>query len=426
MSEPPALTDYAADAARVLERCAALGAISEEPDRLTRRYGTEALRQVNALVAQWMRAAGMAARQDHIGNLIGRYASATEDAPTLLLGSHLDTVRDAGCYDGPLGVLVALAAVERLHARGQRLPYAIETLAFADEEGLRYQSGYLGSSVYAGSFDITTLARPDADGIPLADAIRAFGGDPAALAGDARAKDDLLGYFEVHIEQGPVLEARDLPVGIVSSIQGASRFSVRFTGQAGHAGTVPPAMRHDALAGAAAFVLAVERQARATPDLVATVGQLTVRPGASNVIPGEVILSLDVRHPEDVARKTACRALRAAAQAAADERGLTLAWEPLGSSRGVECAPRLAGLLERAITRRGLAPFRLASGAGHDGVMLSRLTGIAMLFVRCAGGISHNPAESVTPADVAVAIAVLEDALALLAAEVKTNGEDGA
>jgi allantoate deiminase len=185
-------------------------------------------------------------------------------------------------------------------------------------------------------------------------------------------------------------------------------------------------MRHDALAGAAAFVLAVERQARATPDLVATVGQLTVRPGASNVIPGEVILSLDVRHPEDVARKTACRALRAAAQAAADERGLTLAWEPLGSSRGVECAPRLAGLLERAITRRGLAPFRLASGAGHDGVMLSRLTGIAMLFVRCAGGISHNPAESVTPADVAVAIAVLEDALALLAAEVKTNGEDGA
>jgi allantoate deiminase len=426
MPEPPALTDYDADAARVLRRCAALGAISEEPDRLTRRYGTPAMRAVNAQVAEWMRAAAIDARQDHVGNLIGRYAGATPEAGTLLLGSHLDTVRDAGRYDGPLGVLVALAVVERLHARGQRLPYAIETLAFADEEGLRYQSGYLGSSVYAGSFDAATLARPDADGIPLADAIRAFGGDPEALAGDARAKDDLLGYYEVHIEQGPVLEARDLPVGIVSSIQGASRFNVRFIGQAGHAGTVPPAMRHDALAGAAAFVLAVERQARATPNLVATVGQLTVQPGASNVIPGAAALSLDVRHPQDSARQAACRALQAAAASIASERGLELEWEPLGSSRSVECAPRLAGLLERAIAARGLAPLRLASGAGHDGVMLSRLTRIAMLFVRCAGGVSHHPAESVTQADVAVAIAVLEDALALLAAEIEANAEGGA
>jgi allantoate deiminase len=429
MTDPTALTDFEADAARVLERCAALGAISEEPDRLTRRYGTAAMRQVNATVAEWMRAAGMTARQDHLGNLIGRYDGATADGKTLLLGSHLDTVRDAGRYDGPLGVLVALACVERLHARGQRLPYAIETLAFADEEGLRYQSGYLGSSVYAGRFDATTLGRPDADGITLAEAIRAFGGDSEALAGDARAKDDLLGYYEVHIEQGPVLEARDLPVGIVSSIQGQTRISVRFTGRAGHAGTVPPDMRRDALVGAAAFVLAVERLARATPDLVATVGQLSVQPGASNVIPGVVTLSLDVRHPQDDARKDACRELRSAAERIADARGLALEWEPLGSSRSVECSPRLAGLLERAALRRGLEPFRLASGAGHDGVMLSRLTGIAMLFVRCAGGISHNPAESVAQADVAVAIAVLEDALALLAEEVaagEASQESGA
>jgi allantoate deiminase len=426
MTDLPALKDYDADAARVLERCATLGTFSEEPDHLTRRYGTAALRQVNATVAEWMRAAGMAARQDHLGNLIGRYDGATPGARTLLLGSHLDTVRDAGRYDGPLGVLVALACVERLHARGRRLPYAIETLAFADEEGLRYQSGYLGSSVYAGRFDAATLARPDADGVTLAEAIRAFGGDPAALAGDARAKDDLLGYYEVHIEQGPVLEARDLPVGIVSSIQGQSRFSVRFTGQAGHAGTVPPSLRRDALVGAALFVLAVESLARATPDLVATVGRLSVQPGASNVIPGAVTLSLDVRHPQDSARKTACHELKTAAEAFASTRGLILEWQPLGSSRSVACSPRLAGLLERAIARRGLAPFRLASGAGHDGVMISKLTEIAMLFVRCAGGVSHNPAESVTPTDVAVAIAVLEDALALLAADVEASGEGGA
>jgi allantoate deiminase len=423
MPEPPALSEYESDAARVLERCAALGAISEEPDRLTRRYGTEAMRQVNATVAEWMRAAAMTVRQDHLGNLIGRYDGAAPDAKTLLLGSHLDTVRDAGRYDGPLGVMVALACVERLHASGLRLPYAIETLAFADEEGLRYQSGYLGSSVYAGRFDATTFRRPDADGVTLAEAIRAFGGDPDALKGDARAKDDLLGYYEVHIEQGPVLEARDLPVGIVSSIQGQSRFSVRFTGRAGHAGTVPPEMRRDALVGAAEFVLTVDALASATPDLVATVGQLTVQPGASNVIPGEVTLSLDVRHPQDDARTAACQELRTAAEGIADARGLEMEWEPLGTSRSVECSPRLAGLLERAVARRGLAPFRLASGAGHDGVMLSRLTGIAMLFVRCAGGISHNPAESVTQADVTVAIAVLEDALALLAEEVTAGGD---
>jgi allantoate deiminase len=304
------------------------------------------------------------------------------------------------------------------------LPYAIEALAFADEEGLRYQSGYLGSSVYAGRFDTTTLARPDADGVTLADAIRAFGGDPDALVGDARDADDLLGYYEVHIEQGPVLEARDLPVGIVSSIQGASRFRVRFSGQAAHAGTVPHAMRHDALVGAASFVLIVWTMAHNAPDLMATVGQLTVEPGASNVIPGEVTLSLDVRHPRDDLRERICQGMRGSAESTAAKYGLELEWQPLGSSRSVACSPHMAGLLERAIERRGLAPFRLASGAGHDGVMLARLTEIAMLFVRCAGGISHNPAESVTQADVAVAIAVLEDAMALLAEEVAA-GRDG-
>jgi allantoate deiminase len=208
---------------RAMERCDILASYSEEPGRLTRRFATPAMRQANAQLAEWMRAAGMDVRQDQIGNLIGRYAADPPDARTLLLGSHLDSVVDAGKYDGPLGVLVALACVELLHDRGQRLPFAIEILAFADEEGVRYHTAYLGSQVLAGRFDPALLARADADGITMAEAIRAFGGDPTRLAGDARPSDDLLGYCEVHIEQGPVLEAEDLPVGVVTVIAGQSR-----------------------------------------------------------------------------------------------------------------------------------------------------------------------------------------------------------
>lgn len=401
----------------VMQRCDILGAISEEPDRLTRRYGTPAMRQVNDTVAGWMRAAGMTVRQDHIGNVIGRYDAAQPGAPTLLLGSHLDTVRDAGRYDGPLGVLVALACVERLHARGARLPFAIEVLGFADEEGLRFHSAYLGSAVVAGSFSPDTLDLADPDGVALADAVRAFGGDPDALPGDHRSPDDLLGYCEVHIEQGPVLEARDLPVGVVSAIQGQSRVDVRFTGQAGHAGTVPHPLRRDALVAASAFVLAVEGLAREREGLVATVGQLTVAPGASNVIPGVVTLSLDVRHPDDATREEACRALEARARGIAQARRVALDWRPLQSHPSVRCAPRLADLFARAVASEGFPEFRLASGAGHDAVPMSGLTDVAMLFVRCAGGISHHPAEAVAQTDVAVAIAVLERFLALLAEE---------
>lgn len=408
-----------AAAQTIMQRCDTLGAISEEPDRRTRRYGTPAMRQVNVLVADWMRAAGMSVRQDAIGNLIGRYEAvdAGTDTKSLLLGSHLDTVRDAGRYDGPLGMLVGLAAVERLHARDERLPYAVELYAFADEEGLRFSTGYLGSRVVAGAFNPADLAATDTEGVTLERAMRDFGGDPAALAASERPTDDLLGYVEVHIEQGPVLEARGLPVGIVSAIQGQSRISVTFRGEAGHAGTVPMALRRDALAAAAEFVLAVEREGQATSELVATVGQLNVEPGASNVIPGRVTLSLDLRHPDDATRKQALDRLQAEAQAIAQRRNVTADWKHLGTSRSVTCAPRLRERLARAVAAAGAEPFELPSGAGHDGVMMSRLTEIAMLFVRCERGISHNPAEAVTDSDVAVALDVIERFLALTAAE---------
>src|SRR5687768_9334915 len=293
-------------AATVMRRADVLALISEESECLTRRLGTPAMRQANETVAGWMREAGMSVRQDNIGNLIGRYemdeGRRTKDGrggagngPTLVLGSHLDTVRDAGKYDGPLGVLVAIACVEQakrwMHATARRLPFAIEVVAFADEEGLRYHTSYIGSRVFAGRFDPADLELVDDEGVTMREAITAFGGDPDLLFSDRRHTDDLLGYCEVHIEQGPVLdEMEGLPVGVVSAIVGQTRVAVHFTGEAGHAGTVPVEARRDALCAAAEFVLGVERLAREGAGLVATVGQLSVHPGASNVIPGRVSL----------------------------------------------------------------------------------------------------------------------------------------
>jgi allantoate deiminase len=408
-------TTIEADARAVMERCDILGGISEEPGRLTRRYATPAMRQANEAVAEWMRAAGMTVKQDIIGNLRSYYPGSQPRARALLLGSHLDTVRDAGKYDGPLGVLVAIACVQRLRERGERLPFAIEVLAFADEEGLRFHSAYLGSRAVAGTLDPEMLDIADAEGITLAEAIRAFSGDPDRLAADKRARDDLLGYCEVHIEQGPALEAANLPVGMVSAIQGQSRFAASFTGEAGHAGTVPMDLRRDALCAAAELVLAAEALARAQPGLVATVGQIAAQPGASNVIPGTVTLSLDVRHPDNTVRQAACWHLRERAEQIGAARQMALDWQSVADHPTVPCAPDLTRLMGEAIRSAGYPVRPLPSGAGHDAVALADLTDVTMLFVRCKGGISHHPAEAVAVADVAVAIEVLEQFLGLLA-----------
>jgi allantoate deiminase len=349
----------------------------------------------------------MAVRQDAVGNLIGRYEADHTGAKTLLLGSHLDSVIDAGRYDGPLGVLVALACVQRLYDAGRRLPFAIEVFGFADEEGVRYHTTYLGSQVVAGTFAPSTLELADADDITVAEAIRAFGGDPNRLADARRNGDDLLGYCEVHIEQGPVLEARNLPVGVVSAIAGQSRVAVGFTGVVGHAGTVPMDLRQDALCAAAELVLAAEALARNTSGLVATIGQIDAQPGASNVIPGLATLSLDVRHHDDARREQALEQLRRHAEQIAAARRITLSWRIAQTSHALACDPALTERLARAVTALGYPLLSLPSGAGHDGVALAALTPIAMLFVRCKGGVSHNPAESVDAADVGVAIDVL-------------------
>ena len=397
------------------QRIEALAEISEDAGRLTRTFASPAMRRANQLVGAWMGEAGMSVRTDAIGNLIGHYPAAMPDGKILLLGSHLDTVRDAGKFDGPLGVLVALACVQHLHETKARLPFAIEVVGFADEEGVRYQSTYLGSRALAGTFNSEDLKRVDAKGISMAEATRDFGGNPDGLASAKVDPQRLLGYAEVHIEQGPVLEQKNLAVGVVTAIAGQTRARIGFVGEAGHAGTVPMNLRRDALCAAAEFVLAVESLGQSRGGLVATVGEIAALPGATNVIPGEAKLSLDVRHPDDAVREQATAELKKRAEEIAGERGITVKWEVAHQNRAVICERRFTTLMENAVKRQQKEAPLLASGAGHDAAALAAICPVTMLFVRCKGGISHNPAELATLADIAVAIAVLNDFLAQLA-----------
>src|SRR5262245_9601306 len=398
-----------------MRRIDALAQISDDTGYLTRAYGSTAMRRVNDLVAGWMRAAGMTTREDAIGNLIGHYPGARPDARVLLLGSHLDTVRDAGRFDGALGVVAAVACVEQLHQQDKRLPFALDVIGFADEEGVRFQTSYLGSRAVAGTFNLDDLRRVDADGISMAEAIRAFGGDPAALSAARRDPRTLLGYLEVHLEQGPVLEKLAKAIGVVSAISGQTRIQAHFTGQARHAGTTPMALRRDALVAAAEFILTVELITGDDSQLLATVGQIRALPGASNVIPGDVALSVDVRHPLDEKRLKCCRELQARAANIAAKRGVVIDWDVVQETPSVACSQHLSDLLAEAANRHQASVPVLPSGAGHDVAALSVIAPVAMLFVRCKEGISHHPDESVQCDDVRMAIAVLNDFLDLLA-----------
>jgi allantoate deiminase len=404
-----------AAARKILQRIEALAKITDEPGRVTRLFASPAMRRANALIASWMREAGMKPRVDAIGNLIGHYAGEKSGAKILLLGSHLDTVHNAGKFDGPLGVILGIACVAELHRGKIRLPFAIEVISFADEEGARYQTAYLGSKVLAGCFDVNDLKRKDAAGISMADAIEGSGGDPAKLKSARLNPKRLLGYVEAHIEQGPVLEKENLAVGIVTAIAGQSRFKITFTGHAGHAGTTPMNLRQDALCAAAEFVLAAEKFARKTPGLVATVGQIKAEPGASNVIPGEVNLMLDVRHQRDSVRRKACAALQKIARQIAFVREAKISWQLVQQTSSVPCAPKLSSLLRRAVRKFQPRVIELASGAGHDAVVMGRITPAAMMFIRCKDGISHHPDESAKPGDISVALKVMNDFIQSLA-----------
>lgn len=394
-------------APRILARCDELARCSEASDQLTRVYLSAEQRAASTLVTGWMREAGMTVSTDAVGNLIGRYEGNTPGLPALLLGSHLDTVRDAGKYDGMLGVVSAIDCVASLAARGVRLPFAIEVIGFADEEGVRFGSTLIGSRAVAGTFRAATLDATDASGTALRDALRDYGLDPQRVAQAARRRADVHAYVELHIEQGPVLESLHLPVGVVTAINGATRFSIEIGGTAGHAGTVPMHLRSDALCAAAECVLAIEARCAGEPDLVGTVGKLEVTPGAINVIPGRVRFTLDLRAPANEQRRAAANAITDALRAICRKRGVTLAMTTLHENNIAACAPWLMRQLDAAVAGAGFKPHRLPSGAGHDGMAMQDLCDIGMLFVRCKGGVSHNPAESITQADAEAGAQVL-------------------
>jgi len=387
----------------LLRRLAELATLSDMPGGLTRLFLSPAHKRAVGLVEGWMREAGLETHVDAVGNLVGRKGGGKK----LLLGSHIDTVRDAGWYDGNFGVLAAIAAVE---AAGD-LPYGVEIIAFGDEEGVRFPQTLSGSRAVAGTFDPAALAGRDADGISMGEALAAFGGDPAGIAALARNPAAILGYVELHIEQGPVLEAEQLPVGVVTAINGASRFAVAVTGDAGHAGTVPMPMRRDALTASAEMVLAVEAIGRSSPELVATVGALSVHPGAPNSVPGVVKFSIDVRAPVDAARHEAVVAITSAFDRIAGSRNVDLSMTQTHDAPAVICAGRLREDLAAAVKANGIAPRFLPSGAGHDAMAVADLCPVAMLFVRCKGGISHTPEESITAEDAQTAVDVLVEFL---------------
>ena len=391
----------------ILEQAEILGAITEEPGRLTRTYLTPQHREAGERILGWMREAGMEAGFDALGNVVGRYAAADPDAPVLLTGSHMDSVVDAGRYDGLFGVLSPIACVKALHAQGRRLPYTFEVVAFGDEEGVRFGVSMIGSRALAGRFDFTALDRRDANGVTLREALIAFGGDPEAIA--KLKRDRLAAYVESHIEQGPVLLNEGLAVGVVTSIAGGSRVRARVEGLAGHAGTVPMPGRQDALAAASEMVLAIERHCVARPEsLVGTVGKLAVvGGGAINVIPGAVEFTVDLRSADDTKRKAALEAVASECRAIAARRRVTLSWEPFFELSAAPCDPRLQAQWARSIEALGVKARHLPSGAGHDAMEFAAVAPIAMLFVRCGnGGISHNPRETMTAADADLATRV--------------------
>ena len=394
-------------AERIMQRCDALARHSELPGGLTRVFLSAQNRAANEQVLGWMREAGMTARLDAIGNVVGRYEGDRPGLPCLMLGSHLDTVRDAGKYDGMLGVISAIECVDFLNSQKKRLPFALEVIGFGDEEGVRFGTTMLGSRAVAGNFDFSVLKFKDSNSLTMEQALREFGLDPEKISGVARKKSDVLAYAELHIEQGPVLEAEGLAVGVVTAINGFSRLRVILSGVAGHAGTVPMNLRRDALVAAAECITAVEQHARTHNDVVATVGRIEASPGAINVIPGKVVFTVDVRAPRDELRLSCVSEIRRALASICEKRKIAIEVEALQELGVAPCAEWLMAQMDRAVAAEGLKVRRLPSGAGHDGMALRSLADIAMLFVRCRGGISHNPAESISAEDAATGARVL-------------------
>lgn len=393
-----------------------LATISEERDRLTRRFLTPEHKRAAHLVVQWMAEAGMATSEDAVATVRGHYAMAGEPdganhVPRLLIGSHIDTVINAGKYDGMLGVVAGILTVEHFRNQNRRFPFAVDVLAFGDEEGSRFPTTLSSSAAIAGNFEERWFEGADRDGITLKQAMIDYGLTPnmEAVQTAALPRDEALAYIELHIEQGPVLEHHDLPLGVVTSIAGQNRSRVTVSGVAGHAGTVPMMLRRDALAAACEMIGLAERIAKEgkAANMVATVGQLSVMPGAANVIPDKVVFTLDLRAAADAPRAKAMNSFAHVAEQIAAARGCDLTIETYHDCPTAVCAPWLQKGFSEALSSLDLPTPKLLSGAGHDGQAMSRLTDFAMLFVRSKAGISHNPAEYTAPRDLGLAVATM-------------------
>jgi allantoate deiminase len=386
----------------VLARCGRVASFSETQNGTCRTFLSPAMRDCHREIGDWLTAAGAVVSVDAAGNLHGFYPAAETGSARLILGSHLDTVPDAGSYDGVLGVLIAVALLESLQR--QSLPFAIEVLGFSEEEGVRFGTPFIGSRAVVGRVDDQLLSLQDQAGISLRQAIENFGLNPAELP-RAVLSDDVLAYLEFHIEQGPVLESLHYPLAAVEAIVGQTRMEVAFVGRANHAGTTPMNLRRDAMTAAAEWIIAVEHTAQKTPDLVATVGRVDATPGATNVIAGEVRTTLDLRHKSDDIRERTTDALIENARQIAERRGLCLRSRMLLNQPAVSMDSYLLAEIEEAIRMAGSHPHRMVSGAGHDAMILAERVPAGMIFLRTPGGISHHPAESVDLADVEKAIA---------------------
>jgi allantoate deiminase len=396
--------EYAAAAARLKGLIDELAHITDEPGRITRTFLSPAMKRTNEAVARWLEEAGFSVSVDSAGNLRGWIEGPTSDAPVLMMGSHLDTVRNAGRYDGILGVLLPIVALELLREQGWKPPFSILLFGFSDEEGVRFQAGCLGSKAVVGGLRKADFVLRDADGVTLREALERFNGRPYEAPPFPRRR--VLGFVEVHIEQGPELERLGRSVAVVTGINAQARLRVRFRGEAGHAGTVSMSARRDAFAGLAEFAGFVERLAKTHKDLVATIGKVEVRPGVGNVIPGLVDFSLDVRHPCDAQVAGVCDSLEREALRVCEERGLHCEWKLVDSLAAVEFGAGLTRKLGDAVTATGQPVVRLRSGAGHDAMVLAKRCDAAMLFVRCRRGLSHHPDEFVALRDLRQALKV--------------------
>ena len=405
-----------------MARLDALATFTEVPGELTRRYLSPPHVEATQQVAAWMRAAGMSVRTDPLLSVFGRYEGTSSRAPAIMLGSHIDSVVDAGRYDGALGVLGAISVVEDLNRRGERLTHAIEVAAFGEEEGSRFPAHILTSSAVTGAVKPALFELKDIDGVRVREALEQAGGNAKAYKACARKKGEIAAYLELHIEQGPVLDNKGLALAAVTAINGSVRSLVKVTGFAGHAGTVPMDARRDALTTASEMILAIERLGRSEHDLMVTVGRIRALPGAPNVIPGRVEFSVDMRSPRDNMRKRGHAALLRELKQIAKARDAKLEVETYQENPATPLHERVIQVVADAIAACGQEPIRLSSGAGHDAGIMAKHCPSGMIFVRCKVGISHNPAESITLEDADLGVAAMLEAVRGLDATFRARG----